>query len=87
MGEGVVVFMTNTGFVELDGSKGDKKSDRGLLDWETGEGMSVVGLGERGCVEIDCVCGGYGGLAEGVTNGKSRIMGAEWVGPVELLVC
>jgi hypothetical protein len=72
MGEGVVVWVTDVGFVEL--------VCRGWLDWETGEGTTTIGLGERGGV------GGGCGLAEVVTNGESRIMGAEWVGFVELLV-
>ena len=87
MGEGVLVWMTGARFVELDASEGDTKGDRGLLDWETGEGTIAVGLGERGGVGIDCVREGCGGLAEGVTDGESRIIGAEWVGLIELLVC
>jgi hypothetical protein len=39
--------------------------------------MSSVGLGERGCVRLDCMGGGYGGLAEGLTDGESRIMRAD----------
>jgi len=49
--------------------------------------MIVVGLGERGGVGIDCVGEGCCELAEGGTDEESRIIGAEWVGLVELLVC
>ena len=73
MGEGVVVWMTDVGFGEL--------VCRGWLDWETGEGTTSIGLGGRGGVGEGCC-----GLAEVVTDGESRIMGAEWVGFVELLV-
>ena len=51
------------------------------MGWETGEGTTSIGLGEGGGVGEGCC-----GLAEFVTNGEARIVGAEWVGFVELWV-